>query len=536
MLARHTPIAFLLALVALATAAQPAAAQAADAIQAVEPRWVIVLEDETPLRCGDFDRFYAVAQLEAGEPLRLDGQSDAWARVIYPESLTALVSARDAEVVGSDDQGRRLVRLVRPSKLRAANISPNVGVAGSWRSVFKTALPVDTRLVVVENIRNGNGDVEGYRVLPPRDPEVVPHLPHAYLALDAVREASLFETAELNGEEPVQPEPAQPETEQAETSQPETPQQDPTEPDASEAASETELVAPAIGAGVGAGAGLETGGDQPADPEAQTPGSEAPAADAPSSTPPADPTNDEPAAPTTEARSDPAGTEDAGQQVQASSPPADQSTTPESDSAADPAMPPAADPTAEPEPEPEPAPPLSIEDLEAEFTRVRSLGRTALDDSLDELINEYERTKATLDAPVLVRIADNRLAWLNLRRETRDERRDLDAALAAADNRTQAIRERLATLERTRRYAVVGRLVPSALYTGERLPLMYRIESVGGSSGARTLGYVRPREGDDLRGKLGELVGVVGDVRIDRALNLMLVRPVRIDVLTIDQP
>lgn len=78
--------------------------------------------------------------------------------------------------------------------------------------------------------------------------------------------------------------------------------------------------------------------------------------------------------------------------------------------------------------------------------------------------------------------------------------------------------------------------MPSALYTGDRLPLMYRIESVGGPAASRTLGYIRPSDRDDLQTKLGELVGVVGDVRIDRALNLMLVRPVRIDVLTTDQP
>ena len=509
-----------------AIVAPHALAQRADEVRATDARWVIVLTDETPLRCGDFERFYPIASLRANQPLRLDGQSETWARVEYPLRLAALVSARDVERV--DDA---TLRLVRPSKLRAANTNPDVGVAGSWRSVFQEPLPVGTTLQLTEEIQSSSGDLEGYRVIPPRPP-VAPHRPHAFLPLDAVREATFEERVRLD--------------EAYENREALAPvDQLPTPGGATEAPEAVEATAPANQpADQSADAGMPDADEPAAEPntepntapdteQAADPQAEAPQVDdetAPSTTPPAtDPSPADEATPATLADTDPSTDPAAGTEQ----PVDDSAATGASDTEApDAESTPATDPEGEPEAEPEPPAPLTLEELEEEFTRVRGLGRRALDDSLDEIINEFRRTRATLGDRTLLRIADSRIEWLEIRRETRDERRALEAALADADGRTQVVRDRLAQLEQSRRYAVVGRLVPSALYAGERLPLLYRVESIAGSSAPRTLGYIRPAQSEGLETKLGELVGVVGEVKLQRDLGLRLITPVRVDVLT----
>ncbi|MEZ6242198.1 MAG: hypothetical protein R3B57_04070 [Phycisphaerales bacterium] len=82
-----------------------------------------------------------------------------------------------------------------------------------------------------------------------------------------------------------------------------------------------------------------------------------------------------------------------------------------------------------------------------------------------------------------------------------------------------------------RSYVVVGRLAPSAVYDGQRLPLMYRVQSVDPVLGPRTIAYVRPAPGQDLAPNLGQIVGVVGQSVDDEALRLRIVRPERVDAL-----
>ncbi len=529
---RFTPLA-LLVVACLALLPTPARAQ----VEAVEPRWVIVDPEPTLLRCGDFERFYAVAEVQPGTALRLDGEGGGWARVIYPDKVYALLSARDAELVNPGT-----ARLTRPSKLRASNMNPEVGVAGSWRSVYRTPLAEGTELRVVETIRDQDGSIDGFRVVPPAPP-AAPHPPHAYLPLEKVRNATLEELGALEdrdtGDQPATQKPeAQP------TGNPTQPAGQPANQEATRPADQPETQPQQPG-----DAAAET--DTPAEQPTETPVQPqtrptTPAADQPTRQPAQQPGQQPTGQPSEQPAGQPSGegesmiepviiptpgeppvvVPDPGAMTDES-----EAQAPEAETDA-PAGQPAPGAPAEPEAE-EPAGPLTIDDLEAEFVRVRTLGRQALDDSLDELIREYERTLVTLDEPLLQRIAENRLEWLRIRQTTRDERREIDATLREADAQTQAVRRQIQQLEQSQRYAVVGRLVPSALYSGDRLPLLYRIESVGGPAAPRTLGYIRPDTQDqELRGKLGQLVGVVGDVRLDRGLNLMLVRPVRVDLLS----
>ena len=59
---------------------------------------------------------------------------------------------------------------------------------------------------------------------------------------------------------------------------------------------------------------------------------------------------------------------------------------------------------------------------------------------------------------------------------------------------------------------------------------MFRVISVGGGV-PRTLGYLKDSKELALLGKVGALVGVIGEAQLDRSLMLNVITPVRVDVL-----
>lgn len=174
----------------------------------------------------------------------------------------------------------------------------------------------------------------------------------------------------------------------------------------------------------------------------------------------------------------------------------------------------------------------TIDDLEVQFARIRREGGD--DAQIDELVSEYERILSTIGETG----RDRRLrAALQQRIELLRLQQSIAATLRAARSDSEAASEqvrlvaaRAAELDRNRSYNVVGRLVPSTIYDGKRLPLMYRLVSVG-QDPARTLGYLKPGEGMVLDDKVGLVVGVIGPSTIDRSLNLNIVHASRVDVL-----
>lgn len=121
-----------------------------------------------------------------------------------------------------------------------------------------------------------------------------------------------------------------------------------------------------------------------------------------------------------------------------------------------------------------------------------------------------------------------RVDALRLRMEIIQTRQRIDN-LGNIDDRLRQIKVALEEVEKQAIYTIVGRMLPSSVYDGQRgMPLMYRVESADVSS-TRTVGYVVPREGIDLMTKLGKVVGIVGEARFDPALNLNIVAPTRID-------
>ena len=153
----------------------------------------------------------------------------------------------------------------------------------------------------------------------------------------------------------------------------------------------------------------------------------------------------------------------------------------------------------------------SLEALSAAFDAVRQQG--TLEAEVDELVAAFQRVLG--NTPDIEENASTR-AWLQQRLSLLDIRKRLQQSLqevAAAKARLEAGNEQsaeaMARLEASRIYDFVGRLEKSAVYNGDRLPLMYRLVSVGEGI-PRTLGYIEPTEGLELERKLGVLVGISG--------------------------
>lgn len=532
------------ALLALAALALPATAQAQ--IEDTPPRWVVVTKDATPVRCDDFERFYKVATLDTGALLRTDGRSKQWARVIYPIDVPALVPASDARRIDE-----KTIELTTPSRLRAP--SAILGIAGSWRSLYAEAIPAGTRLEVIETEIGANDEVAAYRVKAPHPP-VAPEPPYAYVKLDAIRDATPAEVkahlkalSAIPGASPVPVETAQiipdaveikerpaaqPASTTPETAQSDSASTEPTESEPPTAPEQVDVVeitdAPVASDDAPPMTTNAPAGDRASDTLLEPmvlPGQEDAAGSA-STGEHAPPTQaDEP--PQSPVLSVDRADDEAGAE----------SGAPVGDAGAEAAI---AEPEqitlgGAPQLSPEPA---SIEDLEQALVAARRLPAEALDEALDELLAEYQRTlSAEQDKGQDEKVLDalrRRIAWLELRIKTRDQRRALDEALARASSQERTISQQLSDWQANRSYTMVGRLAPSAIYDGRRLPLMYRVQSVDPLTGPRTIGYLRPAPGERLDHRLGQIVGVIGETTDDDALSLRIIQPERVDALNAD--
>jgi len=155
-----------------------------------------------------------------------------------------------------------------------------------------------------------------------------------------------------------------------------------------------------------------------------------------------------------------------------------------------------------------------------------------LEAELDELLAEYERAleKADANDERLRAQIQRRIDALQLRIDVRNTMRDQAEARAALDRSHDQVKEQLALAEQARVYTIVGQLQPSTVYDGQKLPLMYRIVSVGGAT-TKTLGYLKDDPQFQLKGRIGAVLGVIGEAELDRSLMLNIISPVRVDTL-----
>ncbi len=178
-------------------------------------------------------------------------------------------------------------------------------------------------------------------------------------------------------------------------------------------------------------------------------------------------------------------------------------------------------------------PASELESLEAAFEEARSMPRAELDEALDELLAEFTRTRNEAeDDESLARALDQRIEWVKIRMQTRDQRRRIAEALAQYDAGADETARAIDAWQQGRAYQLVGRMVTSSVYTGKNLPLLYRVQGTDPITGQpRTIGYIAPKQDQDLRHMLGRVVGVLGVMRQDASLGLKVVEPERVDLM-----
>jgi len=474
----------------------------AQAMQDTEAYVAVVTSNRVPMRSGDMRQFYQVAELTEGQMVLVVGESADWVRVRYPTGLRAYLSQEEGVVDGDN------LVLIRPSRLRAVNAA-NPDPTASWKPLLAEPLPVNTSLTLVGRIPSRTNR-EFFLVEAPA--QSVGYVTRSAIRRATEAEASAFHAQRIveTGRSARQPEPqtsrpaeraapqptqVEPAPAQAESPRVETPRESrpaesrPAEPRSTAPVRTTDdLIEPMAE-------------PAPARPQIQTP-AQTPAP-APAATEPA------PARPITGdlpepevIRQDPAG----------------------QGADARPSRGPARDAT------------ISIEDLESAFQDV--LAQPVLESEVDELLTEFQRVRGQIeDSPLTARLRaqlDRRISMLELRRDLRTRLRESEASAIDIELAQERLDRRIAELAQSDVYVAVGRLQPSTVYDGQRLPLLYRVRSVGDGPG-RTLGYIAPTEGLDLAAKLGRIVGIVGYSERDADRNLLMLRARRVNEIDLSQ-
>lgn len=454
-------------------------------------RWVVVTTETEAVRSGDQEIYYTITEAQRGAIFAAVSTSGDYTKVQYPAELGAVVPAKQVRVIKAGTQ----VQLLEDSKLKAESMLR--GLAGSWNSVYIEPLPAQTVLnvldVIYEETSDGSqGEVLGYRVAPPRPPVVKSH-PYAYIQTNSLRSATPEEIARHQGGK------------QITTGRPQlmpAPGRTTSNPNADTSTTESTLSTsidssaegkleekPESSTDMNASDAGGVGGEQVIDLRNEI-------------------VLPEPTAPV-EIQNTPPVTKPS------------QVVSPEkSGSASKASKKSSAHITA-----------ASLEALESSFTNARSMSRTQLDEALPELLAEFNRTREAIgDDESEARPLDQRIEWLNIRLKTRDQRRAITQALATADAQSVELNQKMNQWNNSRVYSLVGRLMLSGVYTGEHLPLLYRVRAPDPVTGFdRTIGYVAPKDGQDLRPYLGRVVGVIGDPVRDQSLALPVLSPTKID-------
>jgi len=414
----------------------------------IEPTHLTVTrgdDDPAVLRCFAGRVWYPVAELARGRVLLADATRDGFYRVRYPGGVPTVVQSENAR----PNTDRGTVTLTDATPLRARNLRRPTTV-DSYKDVLDKALPAGTELPMAGEIRE-DGEIAGYLVIPPERAR-------AWVNARHVRESTPEEIARLaqtGGTD--RPAADAPDEEVPAGEQAQTPTPAPAESRAQEQA-QTEEPDPAPRTEPGTEADGAPAPDKAAEPDEPEPAEGA----QPAKTATEDEQRDEP-----EPDADPAlgilrelaQLDDAYESIRAQR--------------------------------------LENAEIAPLLAEYRSLRGRASELSED---NEQMRNAA--------QYAEARIGLLELRAEVQRARAELARLEARTDETARAIREARRDLMRARGYAVVGILTRSSLYTGDELPLRYRLQSAAGGV-ARTLAYIEVDPETNIEPLLGAEVGVI---------------------------
>ncbi|MEX2670789.1 MAG: SH3 domain-containing protein [Phycisphaeraceae bacterium] len=173
--------------------------------------------------------------------------------------------------------------------------------------------------------------------------------------------------------------------------------------------------------------------------------------------------------------------------------------------------------------------PLTFAELERRYAQFSAM--PLREQPIGELRMDYEHLRVTGDlSGQQRRLADARIEILSMRHELQASLMEVSAVEEEAKQTSQRRAEEDAA--RPKQYAAVGRLTTSTLYTGEKLPLLYRV--VDPTTG-RTVAYVQPSPGVDPINLINKYVGVEGRRDFDGSLGLYVVTAKSIDELSATQ-
>lgn len=185
-----------------------------------------------------------------------------------------------------------------------------------------------------------------------------------------------------------------------------------------------------------------------------------------------------------------------------------------------------------------PAEPVKLSGLaqlaEVEKRYLESVKLPLAEQPVTALRLDYEKLLAAED------ISESDRNLIKSRIELLSNRQELQASI----KQIQAVKQEMVAADKQRaeedarkpkQYIAVGRLTASSLYSGEKLPLLYRL--VDPLSGL-TIAYIqiKPSSTTDPNRLLNQYVGVLGERQYDPALKLNIILTDDIDALTPAQP
>lgn len=475
-------------------------------VPSVAPYKVAPTSDDVKIRASYGPLWYVITSVGPSSVLNVDGEIDGWLRIEYPPGTPVLVKTTDAELSAD----RSTVRLTRRPRLRAWNRDLQF-TEECYRAVVLDDVPAPgSEMKYIQSVKNREGDVAGYLVEAPRGTK-------GFVLATDVRRLSSDEAARLN--KPATPEPA-PTTPAPTATQPApeatpTPAPAPTTQPAPQPTHEAPVANQPVSQPVQPPVSNPAPTEQPTpQPQPQTqPQPTQPVHEAPQTTPA--PTNVTPAPATvpaesvTPAVSTPAPTETTTQPLPAPTQPA-----------------PAPAPT-------QPAAPArlwSLQELDGKFDEISAQPIHAAE--YEQLINEYQRYSNALPRSTAYnrerQYVEARVELLKMKLQLRQHESELTNLKSNAEQVTAAAGASADRIERSREYQVVGRLMPSSIYDGKRLPLMYRVQA---AEGGRTLAYVTPDDALALDTKLGMIVGVKGKGSLDPSARVNIIQATAVEVL-----
>ena len=135
--------------------------------------------------------------------------------------------------------------------------------------------------------------------------------------------------------------------------------------------------------------------------------------------------------------------------------------------------------------------------------------------------------------PDIAERATLRLRQLELASSINATRDEIAAAQARIARSGEDLRSQRRMLDDSPEYVIRGKLSISPVFDGNDKPLYYRLQD---PFSGRSLAYISPESAVDVRGMLGQRVGIVGRMTWNSDWNVMTVDPQRIDLVSVNPP